>query len=347
MPKDMTAEELAEEIKAHHIAAIDKVKEIAEDALGKADAGEKLTSKIKQDADEALLKMNELTEKVETIGQKMVRIGDAETDDQFKSLGERFVEDERVKAFLDSGASSGKTSLSIKATLTSLTTPAPGSVGDAIAPDRRPGIQELPERRMTVRDLLMPGQTDSNAIQYVQETGFTNAADMVGEGDLRPQSDIQLDLLTDSVKTVGHFFKASREALNDIPQLRSLIDGRLRYGVALKEEDQLLYGDGTGNNLNGLVPNATQYSNPGGLVPANMIDMLRYAALQAVLAEYGRPDRNWRAVGHFDPRRRQRAAGLLVGGGAPTCVQQRRAACFTRIFAWRQRLLQPCAGFLS
>ena len=203
-----------------------------------------------------------------------------------KSLGQRFIEDEGVKTFLEKAPTTGKANLMIKATLTSLTTDAAGSVGDGIAPDRRPGIQELPQRRMTVRDLLMPGTTESNAIQYVQETGFTNAAAAIAEGGARPQSDIKMDLITESVKTIGHHFKASREALNDVSQLRSLIDGRLRYGVDFVEETQLLTGDGTGNNLNGLIPNATAYAAPGGLASANMIDQLRYAALQAVLAEY-------------------------------------------------------------
>lgn len=286
MPKDMTVEELAAQIRADHETAIDKVKEIAENALGKAQAGEPLIAKAKEAADEALVKMNEIGEQFSEFEQKMARMGGPGSPEARKSLGQRFVEDEGVKSFLEKRPSTGKTQLSIKATLTSLTTDAAGSVGDGIAPDRQSGIQELAQRRMTVRDLLMPGTTESNAIQYVQETGFTNNAAAVAEGGARPQSDIKLDLITESVKTIGHHFKASREALNDVSQLRSLIDGRLRYGVDYAEEVQLLTGDGTGNNLSGLIPNATAYANPGGLVPANIIDMLRYAALQAVLAEY-------------------------------------------------------------
>lgn len=286
MPKDMTVEELAAQIKADQQTAIDKVKEIAENALGKAEAGEPMIAKAKEAADEALVKMNEIGEQLSEFEQKMARMGGSGSPEARKSLGQRFVEDEGVKAFLEKRPSTGKTQLSIKATLTSLTTDAAGSVGDGIAPDRQSGIQELPQRRMTVRDLLMPGTTESNAIQYVQETGFTNAAAAVAEGGARAQSDIKLDLITESVKTIGHHFKASREALNDVSQLRSLIDARLRYGVDFAEEVQLLTGDGTGNNLNGLIPNATAYAAPGSLSSANMIDQLRYAALQAVLAEY-------------------------------------------------------------
>lgn len=286
MSKELTPEQAVEKIKSDQAQAVDAVKEIAQDALGKATKGEELGQSAKAKADEAITKMNEVTEQVTALEQKMARGGGTGSGDQMKSLGQRFVEDEGVKSFLDQNPSSGKAQVLVKATLTSLTTPAAGSVGDGIAPDRLAGIQEIPQRRMTVRDLLMPGTTESNSIQYVQETGFTNNADVVAEGGARPQSDIQMELITEGVKTIGHHFKASREVLNDIPQLRSLIDGRLRYGVAYKEEQQLLNGDGTGNNLNGLVPNATAYAAPGGLVAENLIDNLRFAALQAVLAEY-------------------------------------------------------------
>jgi hypothetical protein len=45
---------------------------------------------------------------------------------------------------------------------------------------------------MTVRDLLTPGRTSANAIQYVKETGFTNNAATVTEtaGTAKAQSDI-------------------------------------------------------------------------------------------------------------------------------------------------------------
>lgn len=284
MPLDMTAEELAEKIKAAQDEAVDKVKEIAEEALGKANSGEEITTKLKENADEALTKMNGITEQLSQLEQKMARGGGGSVD-EFKSLGARFIESDGVKSFAESDPRQGKADMKIKAALTSLTTDAAGSVGDGVAPDRRAGIQELPQRRMTIRDLLMPGTTDSNAIQYVQETGFTNNAAAVGEGDARPQSDIKLELVTETVKTIGHHFKASKEILKDLPQLQSLTDGRLRHGVELVEEHQLLTGDGTGNNLNGLIPAASAYS-ANGLVAAHIIDTLRFAALQAVLAEY-------------------------------------------------------------
>jgi HK97 family phage major capsid protein len=80
--------------------------------------------------------------------------------------------------------------------------------------------------------------------------------------------------------------KASRQVLSDIPQLRSIIDQRLLYGLAYKEESQLLNGDGTGQNLNGIIPQATAFTAPITLADLNIMDVLRLAMLQAALAEY-------------------------------------------------------------
>ncbi|MBB1247450.1 phage major capsid protein [Rhizobium sp. G21] len=281
-----SAAELAAEIKADHQRAIDAVKSIAEEALGKAKSGEQLSTSLKEKADEALVKMNEFSETVARLEQKMQR-GGGEADRQ-KSYGEQFVDGEGFQSWKESGFSKNYrgADLKIKATLTSATTDSAGSVGDAIAPTRLPGVLELPQRRLTVRDLIAPGQMGGNTLEYVKETGFTNNAGMVAEAAAKPESDMKLDLVTTSAKVIAHWMKASKQVLDDIPQLRSMIDQRLGYGLALKEESQILNGDNTGQNLNGIIPQATSFSAPVALGDLNIIDVLRLAMLQAALAEY-------------------------------------------------------------
>ena len=87
-------------------------------------------------------------------------------------------------------------------------------------------------------------------------------------------------------EVIAHYMKASRQILSDASQLASCIDGRLRYGLAFKEEQQLLNGDGTGQNLLGIIPQATAYAAPITLADATVIDKIRLAMLQAQLAEF-------------------------------------------------------------
>ena len=281
--------EMAAEIKADHAKRVDEVKALAEEALGKAQSGEAVTASLKEKADEALTRMNELAEQVTSMDQKLARAKayeDAAAGQ--KSIGEMFTEDEKVKAFLASDSKRGRVELSTKATITLATTNAAGSAGDGAQATRLPGIQTDPDRRLTVRDLLMPGQMDGNTLEYVQEAGFTNSAEPVAEGARKPESDIQLTLKSTTAKVIAHYMKASRQVLDDVSQLRSYIDGRLLYGLAYVEEQQLLNGDGTGQNLHGIIPQATAYAAPGGITTTTptAIDQLRFAMLQAALAEY-------------------------------------------------------------
>lgn len=138
-------------------------------------------------------------------------------------------------------------------------------------------------------NLIAPGQTASSSIEYVQETGFTNNAGMVAEGTLKPESSLKLDLKNAPVRKIAHWFLASAEILADAPGLRSMIDNRLRYGLAFVEDVQLLKGDGTGQNLTGIKPQAADYAVPAGLTgfaTPSMIDKLRIAQLQVALALY-------------------------------------------------------------
>ena len=282
-----TVEALAKSIKEESQKSIDAVKAIADEALGKAAHGEEMSTGVKEQVDEALVKMNELAESVSSMDQKLARA--KAFDEQLaatKSLGEQFVESEGVKAFLDTEGKRGKIDMSLKATITSLTTDAAGSAGASVNETRLPGIVTQPNRRMTIRDLITPGQMDGSVLEYVREKGFTNSAAPVAEGAAKPQTDIQLELISTSAKVIAHTAKASRQILDDSSQLRTYIDGRLRYGLSFVEETQLLNGDGTGQNLNGIIPQATTFSNAFVPAGANLLDTLRLAMLQAALAEY-------------------------------------------------------------
>lgn len=277
-----SAAELAAETKAAVDKAVESVKAVAEEALGKAKSGEALTEAVKAKADEALVEVNGLRAKMAEMEQRAAREGGEEA--AAKTLGEQFVSDDRVKSWLASEQSSGKVDLRVKATITSATTAAAGSAGAGVQTTRVPGILELPRRRMTVRDLLSQGRMDGNTLEYVRETGFTNSAAPVAEGALKPESDLRFDLVSTSAKVIAHWMKASRQILSDFSQLRSVIDERLLYGLAYVEEQQLLNGDGTGQNLNGIIPQATAYVAPITVADATEIDQIRLAMLQAELA---------------------------------------------------------------
>lgn len=263
----------------------DQLKKHAEAAAKNAD----LNAETRKTVDDLLLKQGELQANVQQAQQLLAKIeaNGAGGDVQHQSLGQQFVNTDAVKNFMALQTPRGRVDMPVKAAITSLTTDADGSAGDLVQTTRVPGILTLPQRRMTVRDLITPGNMDGNALEYVKETGFTNNAGMVAEGTKKPESSIKFDLVATTAKVIAHYMKASRQILSDASQLASFIDGRLRYGLAFKEEQQLLNGDGTGQNLLGIIPQATAFSAP--FDPAGTetnIDNIRLAFLQSELAEY-------------------------------------------------------------
>jgi HK97 family phage major capsid protein len=278
-----TAVELAAEFKLDLEKKHDKVKEIAEKALAEAGKGTPMAEKAKELADEALLGMNEAKARLDEIDQKLARQGG--DDEDHRTAGQRFIDDERFKSFAGETRPRGRVLVEVK-DITSLTTDAPGSAGALVQSDRRGMQVEIPQRRMTVRALLMPGQTSSNSIEYDQEKLFTNNAGPVAEGAAKPQSELQFEDKVANVRTIAHWMRTSVQILADVPALRSIIDQRLRYGLSFKEEEQLLNGSGTGQNLLGLVTAATAYAAPGGLSATTQLDVVRLMILQTALAEY-------------------------------------------------------------
>jgi len=161
-----------------------------------------------------------------------------------------------------------------------------GSTGAALnypAQTVAPIVRPL-QRRLTIRDLIAPGRTDSAAIFFPKESGFTNSANVVSEGSLKPESNLTFDPATEAVVTIAHWLRISKQMAADVPALVSYINGRLTYGLKLVEENQLLNGSGTGGNIEGIYTGATPYANLTSLPNETDIDKIRLAILQAELA---------------------------------------------------------------
>ena len=267
---------MSEELKKSGDALKAEIKNLGEaSAATKTEVDKALTETI--DARARLSQLEQLMAKLDASGGR---------NDQRQSIGQTVIDSAEYKAFA-AKPGKGSVSVDVKQTITSLTTDADGSAGDLVRVDRVPGVIVPAQRRMTIRNLLAPGRTDSNMVEYVKESGFTNAAAIqTSEGADKAESTMKFDLAQAPVRTIAHFVRASRQILSDAAGLQSHIDVRLRFGLMLKEEDQLLNGSGTGVNLSGLIVNSTVYSPAFVPTHLNRIDTIRLAMLQAAVAEW-------------------------------------------------------------
>lgn len=185
---------------------------------------------------------------------------------QGKSLGQQAMADDQFKSWRESimvggQVRRGKFDSSPQINLKTLITGASStSAGAFVVNDRLRLVDEGTIRRpLTIVDLITMGQTDSDTVEYVRQGAHTNNAGVVAEatatGDgsgVKPESAMVFEIVTEVVKTIAHWVPASRQALADASQLRTMIDSWLRYGLDEELEDQVLNGSGTGINFTGI-----------------------------------------------------------------------------------------------
>jgi len=249
-----------------------------------------VSTDLKDKVDKALSELGDTTTRIGELEKRAAREREHTEDATAGGLGDQLVNSDKFVNMDKTGAFRGSIRVGAeRADITSgNTTVGTGrSAGTSLVPGHRvPGIITPPQRQMTIRDLLAAGQTTSNSVEYVKETGFTNNAAPVAETTLKPKSDLTFDLVTTPVRTLAHIFKASRQILDDAPALASYINARGTYGLKFVEEQQLLNGDGTGQNLNGILPQATAFAPAFAPADEQAIDRLRLAVLQVILAEF-------------------------------------------------------------
>jgi HK97 family phage major capsid protein len=192
------------------------------------------------------------------------------------SLGQRFVENPDYKTWLASQAPTGvipdgakglhSPPLSFKGLseldrrMDLVTGASTTSGGAFVIPDRYPGLTELGRRPLTIRQIVTNLQTGSDTVEYVRVTTETNnaapVAEATGTGNgsgVKPESALAFLKVSTPVKTIAHWIPATKRALSDASQIRGLIDAFLRYGLEEELEDQIVQGDGTGENFEGIM----------------------------------------------------------------------------------------------
>ena len=150
-----------------------------------------------------------------------------------------------------------------------------------VAPQFDPVIQGAPRQNLLIRDLIPTTPVTGQSFTYFKELLHTLGAGMVAEGAAKPTSNVTFEQVTDIVKKIAVWMPVTDEALDDVPQLYSYIQELLRYDLELKREGQLLKGDGTGNNLNGIMTQATVFDPALSKATDTAIDTVRRAIYQA------------------------------------------------------------------
>lgn len=179
----------------------------------------------------------------------------AKQEAEVKTAGDNVVDADGFKAFRDGSAQKARVKLvetfDKKEAVNPITTP----TGGIVQAYRRPGILAGAFRPLTIEGLFPTLPITTNAFEYVQEKEAenVNGAAFVAEGAQKPFGSTAVETKTGTIKTIAHLARVSKQLMADAPALVAYINQRLVYGIDLVVEDQLVTGNGTGQNLSGIL----------------------------------------------------------------------------------------------
>lgn len=238
--------------------------------------GESVTAELKSAIENQKGELQKIVDKVLEMEEKGVQLRGRQPE---KKGFIDFVKDHgEYKALRENGKATAEIEVS-KGDLAAMQETKVTSAG-LVVPQFDPTIQANPRQELRIRDLIPSVPVTGQSYTYFKELLHTRGAAPVAEGASKPQSNVTFEQKTDLVKKIAVWIPVSDEALDDVPQLFGYLQQLLRYDLKLEEEEQILKGDGTGNNLPGIMTQATTFTASLSKAGDTSIDTVRRAIYQ-------------------------------------------------------------------
>ena len=244
--------------------------------LGKASkkSTEELKALTEQHA-EAVAELKKMGDAMTALEQKTVAQAGEE---KAEGLGTQFINSDAFKNF-QSGQSNKAAASFQNNTITE------GTGNTVTRHEQLPGVVPGAFRQLSVMPTVAQGSTSSNVIYYSRELLWTNNAAETAEAATKPESVLTFEEVTENVRTIPHFIKVSKQALEDSTFLASYIDRRMDHGVRQRIESQIINGDGTGVNLSGWLA-AGNFTATSPLATTDIYGLANKMKYEIIAADY-------------------------------------------------------------
>lgn len=245
-------------------------------AIAEVQKGNEVTGDLKKQIETQKGELQKVIDQVQDLEQKGVKLRGGPGEG--KSFIDMIKSDDSYKSLSSNSANRAEIEVT-KSDLAAMKEVKVTSAG-IVAPIYDPVIQPGIRQELRIRDLLTAIPVTGQSYTYFRELLHTRGAGPVAEGGTKPTSDVTFEPVTDRVKKIAVWMPVTEEALADVPQMQGYIQELLRYDLKLEEENQILKGDGTGENLNGLMTQATVYDNTLTKAGDTSIDIVRRGIYQ-------------------------------------------------------------------
>ena len=253
-------------------------------AVENAECVDKKEEDIKKSSDDIAIKKSseeiaKLQQRILMLEQKGAKLMQVEQPKIRLTKGAEFINSNAFKNFEKSNFKGHVNYEFTKATPLTNDLVTPYSVG-TIGGVSDQGFVEDPKVVLNIENLFSHAPIADNTFLYMPLT-VTGNAGFIAEGSAKPESTFSATAKTGQVKTIATWTKVSEQLFADKSQLINILDNNLTHAVDVTVQNQLLSGDGLGENLSGIskVGNFTDYVTGSGTA-TNTVDLLRNVAFK-------------------------------------------------------------------
>lgn len=267
------------ELKAHEEALV--AKQISE-------ATESVKAEMQKEIDKVVTANKELSEQIEQLKEKT-------------EMGNPTNETELVKAFRENAENFTATdkahnfATTIKAAALMTTANVTPNVVGGFSPlfgnyiDSEIGSTPKPDN-VFLPLVTVKTQPGTESIWYADRVNEDGDATFIGEGDLKPLADADYATVKKDVKEVAVRWKFTKRLMNHAPSVVLDFAQHANELIEQKIDDQVLDGDGLGDNLEGMTSVASAFIAPSELADyydmPNIYDVINAVATQIRLANF-------------------------------------------------------------
>lgn len=138
-----------------------------------------------------------------------------------------------------------------------------------------PGVQTIVNRKVHMRSLIPTGTMDNTSITYLRETGGEGVpTPWLENSGAKTQVDMDWIEVRMDAEYIAGWVRVSRKLLDDMSAFRSFLQMRLMELYLNAEDAQILSGNGTSPQLDGLLTNAATVTTGSTIDIEKIIDSI-------------------------------------------------------------------------
>ncbi|MGI8578873.1 MAG: phage major capsid protein [Nocardioidaceae bacterium] len=151
------------------------------------------------------------------------------------------------------------------------------TVSESVPPQMSPNLVQMGHEPQRIAAFLPAESLGAPSVEYLRHVSTTGAAGTVAAGALKPAVVLNTDVVTAKAAKIAVTCAVNDEDLADFGSFANYVRQELARLVLDEENQQLLHGDGTGSNVEGLLTTTGLIVRAKGASPETSVDTLELA----------------------------------------------------------------------